>query len=228
MSSTVVIMVWASILLILLYMIFVVRYYYRIPEESVPLTIIQCTADTYTPNLLREKMPVVCRGIGELATFKALAVRISTKHSNTVLESNIGKQLYSSLRVPGQFCKHAPVVLRTNNSKENEQPNQSYSDYLLDVQLHGTRRVSLWIPTHRCNTTPLRQVDILLSSGDGLFIPFQWWYADSSVEIDAVNTKSQSCTLRWNNIYAQTLSKHIWFGACRQWHEKKKIYKNVL
>ena len=223
MPHTAIIVAWACALLVVVYLMFVVRYYYRVPDADEPVTIVQCTAATFTASLLRERMPVVCRGVGDLAGFKALAASPSTGTVSTSLEPSVGDSLYTSLRVPGWFCRRAPVVVRTTPPSLSP-PVQSLADVALDVQLEGTRRVALWVPTTSCNTqTPLRRVDVVLSPGDGLFIPFQWWVAESDAVsgndkiVDGASSVSRWCALRWENTVARVLRTNEWLGACGRW-----------
>lgn len=216
MPRTAIIAAWTCVLLIVVYLMFVVRYYYRVPDVDEPVTIIQCTAATYTTSLLRERMPVVCRGVGALDGFQALkSTDIGT------VNSRVGDMMYNSLRVPGWFCQRAPAVVRSLPPSP-QPPTQSLSDVALDVQVVGTRRVALWVPkaSYDDSRTPLRRVDIVLSPGDGLFIPFQWWVAESDVvngDQDREKKPSRWCALRWKNVVAETLGTHGCLGACRRW-----------
>lgn len=217
MSSTAIIVAWTCALIVVVYTMFVVRYYYRVPDVTEPITIVQCQADTFTASLLRERMPVVCRGVGDLAGFKTLA---KSTHTG-VLGPSVSDPLYASLRIPGWCCRHAAAVVHTTPSTATE-PLQSLADVALDVQLVGTRRVALWVPTATCNTnTPLRRVDVVLSPGDGLFIPFQWWKADTNGDGSTVTGTNENtsrwCALRWNNLVTQSLDTQRWFGACGTW-----------
>ena len=57
-------------------------------------------------------------------------------------------------------------------------------DVALDVQLVGTPRGPVGA-NGLCDDakTPLRRVDMVLSPGDGLFVPFQWWVAESDAAV---------------------------------------------
>ena len=225
MPRTAIIAAWTCLLLVVVYMMFVVRYYYRVPDADDPVTIVQCTAATFTASLLRERMPVVCRGVGDLAGFQALATSARTG----AVDSSVGDPLYTSLRVPGWFCRRAPAIVRTKPPSPTP-PAQSLADVALDVQLVGTRRVALWVPKASCEDAhaPLRRVDVVLSQGDGLFVPFQWWVAESDAAGGGsgggeTGGPSRWCALRWENVVAGALGTHGWLGACRRWESLGKI-----
>ena len=220
MPRTAIIAAWTCVLLVVVYLMFVVRYYYRVPDADEPVTIVQCTAATFTASLLRERMPVVCRGVGDLAGFQALATSARTG----AVDPSVGDPLYTSLRVPGWFCRRAPAVVRTKPASPAP-PAQSLADVALDVQLVGTRRVALWVPTASCDDdaqTPLRRVDVVLSPGDGLFVPFQWWVGESDAAGGdsgggETGGPSRWCALRWENVVAGAFGTHGWLGACGRW-----------
>lgn len=221
-----IIVAWIGLLCVLVYFMFVVRYYYKIPSSDDELTIIQCTSETFKADLLRERMPIVCRGVGKIEAFASLlnSNEISSQTSIQVSQ-DANKRIYDSLRIPGWFCRRTPVVINNLNDTPTTNPTQSFADVALDVQLQGTRRVSLWVPTVGCeNKTPLEQVDIILSEGDGLFIPFQWWVGDQ-------HTRSSEdvhwCQLRWQNVLTGALNLNAYLGACSQWPNEKIIQEQT-
>lgn len=226
MLRTSIIVAWIGLLCVLVYFMFVVRYYYRIPSTDDELTIIQCTADTFKADLLRERMPIVCRGVGTIEAFASL-LNSNGNSSQTVIQvsQDANDTLYDSLRIPGWFCHRTPAEIHNLDKTPTTTPTQSFADVALDVQLQGTRRVSLWVPTVGCeDTTPLRQVDILLSEGDGLFIPFQWWVGDDPTRS---NERVQWCQLRWQNALTGALNLNAYLGACNQWPDEKGVQERT-
>ena len=98
-----------------------------------------------------------------------------------------------------ELRRRAPAVVRTKPASPTP-PAQSLADVALDVQLVGTRRVALWVPTASCDDatqTPLRRVDVVLSPGDGLFVPFQWWVAESDAAGDGSGGGETGGPSRW-------------------------------
>ena len=229
MLRTSIIVAWIGLLCVLVYFMFVVRYYYRIPSTDDELTIIQCTADTFKVELLRERMPIVCRGVGQIEAFASLLNSNETPSQRPIQVSQKANQtIYDSLRIPGWFCRRTPVVIHNLNNTPTSNPTQSFADVALDVQLEGTRRVSLWVPTLGCeNKTPLRQVDILLSEGDGLFIPFQWWVGDVGGEETCSNENVHWCQLRWQNMLTGALKLNSYLGACSRWPNEKTVQEST-
>ena len=219
MPRTAIIAAWTCVLLVVVYLMFVVRYYYRVPDADEPVTIVQCTAATFTASLLRERMPVVCRGVGDLAGFQALATSARTG----AVDPSVGDPLYTSLRVPGWFCRRAPPSSAPRQCRPH--PHSIAGRRRARRAARGTRRVALWVPTASCEDdaqTPLRRVDVVLSPGDGLFVPFQWWVAESDAAGGGggggeTGGPSRWCALRWENVVAGALGTHGWLGACGRW-----------
>lgn len=209
--STAVLVVWALVLVLLLYLVCVVRYYYRLPDG--PLTIVQCDPTSFTSDLLAERMPVVCRGVGTVGVFTGVGVRPRT------LPDDASAALYAGLRVPGRYCRTEPVVVRATPERT---PVQMRSDTTLLVQAAGTRQVALWSPSHDAKGT-LARVDVVLSPGDGLFVPFQWWMADVDGAANATDAAQVWYVLRWTNVLAAAAGTQTWFGAS----ESKPVFFSV-
>jgi hypothetical protein len=226
MLRTSIIVAWIGLLCVLVYFMFVMRYYYRIPSTDDELTIIQCTADTFKADLLRERMPIVCRGVGTIEAFASL-LNSNENPSQTSIQvsQDANQRIYDSLRIPGWFCRRTPAMIHNLDNTPTTTPIQSFADVALDVQLQGTRRVSLWVPTVGCeDKMPLHQVDILLSEGDGLFIPFQWWVGEEQTHR---NERVQWCQLRWQNVLTGALNLNAYLGACSQWPNEKVVQEQT-
>ena len=61
---------WAVVLFVAVYIALLLRYHYRHPKT---MSILQCTATTFSSELLRERLPVVCSDFETTNTFETLA-----------------------------------------------------------------------------------------------------------------------------------------------------------
>ena len=210
--------VWIATIVLVVYSLFVLRYYYRIPQADEDITILQCTSDTFKSELLRERMPVVCRGVGALEVFKKVNTELRGSTSG-IVSRQLSNTIYSSLRVPSWFCDTDSIRVRSDPIKSVA---RATGDVNLHVQVEGSTQIALWVPVIDCDESQLRRIDIRLSAGDGLFIPFQWWYQVLEAQEVKTNEVPRWCELRWvNRVLTQNFTKGT-FGACEHFPSKNE------
>ena len=80
-------LIWTLLLLIIGYVALLLRYHYRTADS---ITILQCTADTFNSELLRERQPIVCEDMGKTAIFSVLRGAEITPDIQAEVFGNLG------------------------------------------------------------------------------------------------------------------------------------------
>jgi len=176
-TTSTIILCWTIALLIIGYVVLLYRYHYRAPDT---ITILQCTADDFRPDLLNERQPVVCKGMGDTSVFVALR-----QTGQYVQSADTHQAVYTRLQhIAPWFSTPQPIrpvtpTPDTTSPTDRHPFRQSRWDVRLLVQLHGTSRVWCVAPGGVSRDGPSEKdgfVEVVLREGDGVFVPFLWWY----------------------------------------------------
>ena len=174
-STSTLILLWAIALFIIGYLVLLYRYHYRTPDT---ITILQCTADDFSPDLLRERQPIVCRGMGDTTVFATLRASLSSSTTASPVSTADQDTVYSRLQhIAPWFATPQPI--QVPSIPPSDQFQQSQWDVRLWVQLRGTSRVWFVAPGGVSGEGPSNEdgyVEVVLREGDGVFVPFLWWY----------------------------------------------------
>jgi hypothetical protein len=188
--TAVYITIWVLVLLAIVYGVLVCRYCNRVVDEVV---VLQCTHDTFQPELLDERQPLVCDGFDETSVFGKLT------------SGGDSTDVYTSVsHICPWFCSPVPVyTLRPQIISKKTPPNYTVVDalVLMVVQTRGVANVWLVHPSHK-GSTP-RYTEIVLRKGTAVFVPYKWSYAITSADESGV-TDVRSSVLSWKP----------WFGMC--------------
>ena len=210
----------AIIIVIILYIGLSLRYYYKV--EKTNITILQCDVNTFEPQILKEKMPIVCRGVGFLDDLQKEYKKIN---KNLKTQKTINHDIYNSLRIQPFFCKRNNIVWKNQKSDVNKLV-QSRCDYLMLIQISGKQEISVYDPKsldflnhlvkqdsdnlYKINkpTDNIKEyskasyINIIMNEGDALILPFQWWYSlNNSKELQC-----NYCILSWENTFMKYIN----------------------
>lgn len=181
-ATSTIILCWALALLFIGYLVLLYRYHYRTPDT---ITILQCTADDFSPDLLNERQPVVCKGMGDTSVFATLRRSSPLSLSATAditTDADHHQAVYTRLQhIAPWFSTPQPIrpVTPTPATTSPHPFRQSQWEVRLLVQLHGTSRVWCVAPGGVSRDGPTGKdgfVEVVLREGDGVFVPFLWWY----------------------------------------------------
>lgn len=183
------ILVWTVVLLLVGYTILFLRYHYRTADT---ITILQCSADTFNTELLRERQPIVCEDLKNTTMFSVLREGELTPEVQADVLSNLShfSPRFGRAR-PIQRIQPKRIKPKcTDNHASRKSFVRSLCDVRLYVQLEGTSRV--WLtppnqlnasPEHAAVSSPERNsgddyhpefVEIVLREGNAVFVPFLW------------------------------------------------------
>jgi len=191
--------VWAIVLVVVVYIVLLLRYHYRYPKS---ISILQCTAGTFTSELLIERLPVVCSDFDATSMFDMLSrPDWSPDHS---------AELFRKMRhIAPRFGHPKPIQMHTPQPAPEPDANQatpaegtqmlsaakverSLCDVRMLVQVKGVSRVWLVSPQELQNMSKTVQtttkapyhppplandvdyVEIVLRPGNAVFVPFLW------------------------------------------------------
>lgn len=183
-ATSTIILCWALALLFIGYLVLLYRYHYRTPDT---ITILQCTADDFSPDLLRERQPIVCKGMGDTSVFATLRRTSPSSQPPPSATADITtdanhQAVYTRLQhIAPWFSTPQPIrpVTPTPATTSLYPFRQSQWEVRLLVQLHGTSRVWCVAPGGVSRDGPTGKdgfVEVVLREGDGVFVPFLWWY----------------------------------------------------
>ena len=127
-------------LIIIIYIGLLFRYYYSIQNSNI--TILQCDVSSFEPKILKEKMPIVCREVGNIDILKNQFQKI--KNSNKPQVTN-NLDIYDTIRIQPLFCKPKYPVWKLNENNSN-QLIQSRFDYMMLIQMSGKQNLSIFPP----------------------------------------------------------------------------------
>lgn len=147
---------WLILLLfgLFVYVILALRFYYRRSAE--PTTIIQCDAHSFDPSLLNERQPIVCRGVGDLASVRNLLKVLKSRRTAVEHEQDaaadgepLGTEVYDSLNM-GRWYHHREEprhVYECADGADQRPLRQSWYDAFMTIQHSGTRNIALFAPS---------------------------------------------------------------------------------
>ena len=140
---------WIIAVCCLIYLILVLRYYYTVPPDT-NVTILQCTAESFHPRMLRERSPIVCRGVGNLMAFRN-AWKPLNRQATAQPQTKLLPELYASINIDPWFCRQNPVQYfhyRTHADVTAGRQTLKHlrNDVTMLVQMRGTRRISVFAP----------------------------------------------------------------------------------
>lgn len=218
--------IWAVVLVVFVYLALVLRYHYRHPKS---VSILQCTADTFSAELLRERVPVVCSAFDETSMYQTL--------SSADWKPSRSDEVYIRMQhFAPRFGEPRPIRAHTPDSA-SEPPTatttRSLSDVRLLVQLRGVSRVWLVSPQELQRHQQSRKssdanrdpefVEIVLRPGHAVFVPFLWGLQvvrEPGGELLSEDTSTATATasvsdctyadIRWDNWVLEQMSAHRW------------------
>lgn len=193
---------------LLAYLICSLHYFYRSTPQ---IDILQCDIDNFQPDMLRERQPLVCRGLLKRKAFQDAAIQPAADAFASSLYSAVGIE-------PSPFCwAAAPKRLTSRTASPPDCIVRGWHAKWLIFQLDGACRVSLYHPSaptqpshpalepHPSYACPSHQeawtkphalspsVEIILRAGDGVFVPTGWY-----VSMHAFSTNALAGEMTWN------------------------------
>lgn len=171
MSSRVCIfVVWIVLLLIIVYGALLFRYCNRVVDTD-SISVLQCDAEAFQPDLLEERLPLVCSGFDKTRTFSLLYALQPEDHPDH-------HDVYSGLQHVCPWMS-SPVPVRTDKPhplapQDMASYTQMKANVFMIVQTHGESIVWLIHPLHM-SSDPL-YTEVVLPKGTVLCIPHKWWY----------------------------------------------------
>ena len=203
------IVLWIVILLLALYLFLFVRYHYRVPEH---IEIMQCTVDTFRPSLLVERQPLVCTGFAKTQAWKLLHNSQNTSEKTNQQTSIMQKLSQSMSHFAPWFSQMNPPQWTSNISSIDKRINNDNSfescnhDVCLIIQMDGESNIHITHPSH---VNSQDYTEIRLRLGDGVFIPFQWYY---KIQTAPSFTKHRVVTLCWTSYTTHITQSFIHFN----------------
>jgi hypothetical protein len=203
MTPTHYILLWTSLLVVGVYLLLAVRYQFR---TSADVTVLQCTADTFRVDLLRERQPVVCGGFADTRVFEKLRAAAAATASATADDAAIYQHL---AHIRPWFSHPEPVYRQTVRPATSPLPSRpaytaSTAEVSLIVQLEGTSRIWLVHPSHMSRMPDAPDyTEVVLHAGYGLFVPFMWWVHD--VDDGGGESPSRFARMAWTNPITRNL-----------------------
>ena len=179
---------WVVLLLMACYLCLFIRYHYRVCEH---IEIMQCTKDNFQTSLLNERQPLVCTGFTKTQAWELLHKLYKTTDDSTKRRI-IGKLSES-------MCHFSPWFsnMNTDSLSPESESKLCKHDVCLIIQLDGESSIQITHPSHAQYS---KYTEVRLRTGDGLFIPFRWYYKLPKSE-RMINTKQ--ITLCWTSYTTQ-------------------------
>ena len=199
------------ILLILVYLILVLRYYYRTSNEAITIIQCDVHSFQPTLLQERQPIVCKGVGsIAAVQDFAQDHVSDDARLTSKTISARDATvlALYDRLNAGAWYHQHEHATLSmtpSGTAAHTPSPRQSWYDIFMTIQLRGTRRVRIYAPTETarlwrvctsqhalfCHSEraaeededPAAQyTDIVLSEGDALLLPMQWWIDDAPTD----------------------------------------------